>query len=608
MNKTRAKYILLTILTGCSLTLLSGCVTQSFENDEPIVKNQANRNDMAVTRVSLGLGYLKMGDMAQAKLNLEKAKRFSPDLVQVHTAFAHYYETVGEEKLAVESFEQALSIEAESADTLNNYGVFLCRQNKVAAAEVQFLKAIAVPSYLLVSQSYENLASCYLQNDDFSKAEMYLEKSVYHSPNRTSTLLQMVRLQYAMSDYKESKRFLQKFERNTQRFTSGSLALAYKLYWKLDKRRTASNYANMLVKMYPQSWEAKQYLLNELELIDADNLAKKYQLTQKQKKRQLPSSSTKRVVKLSPRKSDESPYTQSVQKTVPKLVKSTAIPAVSAETALLPTSVTKADLATNSIPIVQAGLSVAGLPIPPTEDVALSIGNDSVNTAVIDSSAADLELATVVEFTSTKPTPAERDLPLPEALSEEVVYDDFIAQINDPIKDKVDNNVDVVESLTEEVVYDDFSVQINDPIKDTVDNAVDNAVDNNVDVVEPLTEEVVYDDFIAQINDPIKDTVEDTVDNNVDVVEPLAENIDAVDRLTNEVLSDEIAIGAEKVDLGDAIHKVESGENLYNISVKYNIKLSALRQWNGISKSNKINIGDKLYVVDPQTVKNINDE
>ena len=300
INNNITKQVCSAFLILISISLLSGCVSQSFENNEPIIKSQANRDEMAATRISLGLGYLKMGDMPQAKMNLEKAKNFSPNLVQVHTAFAHYYETVGESKLAIDSFEQALLIKDDSADTLNNYGVFLCRQGDVEAAEVQFLKAIEVPSYLLVSESYENLASCYLQNDDFEKAEMYLRKAIFHSPNRTGTLLQMVRLQYATEDYKEGKRFLQKFERNTQRFTADSLSLAYKLYWKLGQRRTATNYANMLVKMYPQSWEGKQYLLNELEFIAADDLARRYQLSEKQKNRTLTASSTKRVVKLSP--------------------------------------------------------------------------------------------------------------------------------------------------------------------------------------------------------------------------------------------------------------------------------------------------------------------
>ena len=476
------------------MTLLSGCVTQSFENNEPIVKNQANRDEMAATRISLGLGYLKMGDMSQAKLNLEKAKKFSPNLVQVHTAFAHYYETVGEGKLAIESFEQALLIKADSADTLNNYGVFLCRQGKLAEAEVQFLKAIAVPSYLLVSESYENLASCYLQSDDFEKAEMYLHKSIHHSPNRTSTLLQMVRLQYAMGNYQESKRFLQKFERNTQRFTANSLSLAYKLYWKLGRRRTAGNYANMLVKMYPQSWESKQYILNELELIDADNLANKYQFTQKEKNRQLSPSSHKRVVKLSPRKSANTPYTSSIKTVTP------TIQTRSAATALLSTKVAEV---------------VSAISKPTSDTIVTTVENvaqinketDKITPVVTEVGVINEVVSSTIEPTSTQPIAATRDVLLPEALPEIV-------------------EIEAVE-------------------------------------IEAVEIEVI-----------------------------------SVEEVSNEF---------ERVDTQEVFHTVIPGENLYNISVEYNVKIEALRKWNNLSEKNKIRIGDKLYVVDPQIVNNIND-
>jgi len=518
MDKAMAKHLISTLFTAIFMTLLSGCVTQSFENNEPIVKNQANRDEMAVTRISLGLGYLKKGDRSQAKLNLEKAKRFSPNLVQVHTAFAHYYETVGEETLAIESFEQALSIKADSADTLNNYGVFLCRQGNVAAAEVQFLKAIAVPSYLLVSESYENLASCYLQNDNFEKAEMYLNKSIYHSPNRSSTLLQMVRLQYAMSNYKEAKLFLQKFERSTQRFTANSLSLAYKLYWKLGQRRTARNYANMLVRMYPQSWEAKQYLLNELELIDADNLAKKYQLSQKEKNRHLSPSHKKRVVKLSPKKSASTAYTSSVKSITPTVNKGGTAKAVKAvvTTPAAPALITST---TSSLLASQA----AGTVIAKNKQTSKPIDNSALTTTenlVKSNSKAEVvipavtEVATVKQVTSnmseptsTQPIPATRDVPLPEALPEVL-------------------ETDVIET----------------------------------DVVEA---EVIA---VAEVSNDIDNT-----------------------------------------DPQEVLHTVIPGENLYSISVEYNVKLNTLRKWNNISEKNKIQIGDKLYVVDPQTVKNIND-
>ena len=296
MTKKQTSSLIVAILS----VALSACVTQEFENnDTPVVKNQANRDDMAATRISLGLGYLRMGNMAQAKQNLEKAKKFSPKMVQVYTAFAHYYETVGENELAVSSFETALSIKSDDADTLNNYGVYLCRQGLTEAAEKQFLKAIAVPSYVLVAKSYENLASCFLKKDNFTKAEVYLNKAIMHSPGNSSILFQMVRLQYALGEFEKAKFYEQRFEKVTRRFTPESLALAFKVYWKLGQRRTAKNYAAMLVKMYPQSWESKQYLLNELELIEADSLAKRYQLTKAAK---VDTKSKKRVVKLSPKK------------------------------------------------------------------------------------------------------------------------------------------------------------------------------------------------------------------------------------------------------------------------------------------------------------------
>ncbi|MCI2282904.1 type IV pilus biogenesis/stability protein PilW [Colwellia sp. MSW7] len=290
------------IITAFAISplFLSGCVTQNYENDNtPVVQNQSNRNDMAATRVSLGLGYLKMGNMSQAKQNLEKAKNFAPDMVQVYTAFAHYYETVGEDELTVESYEKALSIKSEDPDTLNNYGVYLCRKDKIEEAEKQFLKAIAVPTYSLVSKSYENLASCFLQVDNFSKAETYLNKAIMHSPSSASTLFQMVQLQYAIGNYKQAKLFEQRFAKVTRRFTPKSLALSYKVHKKLGQRGVAKNYGTMLVKMYPQSWESQQYLLNELELIEADNLAKRYQNSQETTTQSQPK---KRIVKLSPKK------------------------------------------------------------------------------------------------------------------------------------------------------------------------------------------------------------------------------------------------------------------------------------------------------------------
>ena len=281
-------------------TLLSGCVTKNYENnaDTPRVENTSTNNEIAMTRISLGMGYLNMGNTTQAKLNLEKAKRYAPRLTQVHTAFAQYFDVVDEPEQAIASFEYALSLDEDDADTLNNYGVFLCKRERYDESETILLKAIAVPSYLLVAQSYENLATCQLEDNKFEKAEMYLAKSISHSPGRSSSLLQMLRLQYAMGKYDESIQYLRRYEKSTRRFTPDALALAYKVYEKMHNQRIAKNYAGLLVKMFPNSYEAKQYILNNLQHIEADDLAEKYLSFNSQES----DKPKKRVIVLSPNK------------------------------------------------------------------------------------------------------------------------------------------------------------------------------------------------------------------------------------------------------------------------------------------------------------------
>ncbi|TPH18625.1 type IV pilus biogenesis/stability protein PilW [Litorilituus lipolyticus] len=403
MDKFNAKSLFSKLAIASSVLLLSACVTQNYENDSPVVENQANLDEMAATRISLGLGYLKMGNMAQAKLNLEKARKFSPELVQVYTAFAHYYEVVGENELTEQSYQKALSIKSDDADTLNNYGVFLCRQNQVDKAEKQFLKAIAVPSYILVAKSYENLSACYLQEDDFDKAEYYLEKAIDHSPNSSGTLFQMVRLQYAKGNYNLAKQYQQKFEKYTRRFSPESLALSYKLHMKLRQGRVAKNYGTMLANMYPQSWEGQQYLLNELEIIEADNLAKRYQITQRKKNKfTQPSGSNKRVVKLSPGKRKKLPSRETIVKKYPEQKSSLEVGKNTTNTVETASAASKAVTAPTALVVVNNTESSTGVAKidetkPKTNEVTVNAEGTSSNEAKLNQQIEQTEALLIAE-------------------------------------------------------------------------------------------------------------------------------------------------------------------------------------------------------------------
>jgi type IV pilus assembly protein PilF len=559
MNSFLSENIFKSIQKISYITLISlfltACVTQEYKADNsPVIVNPVKNDEIAMTRIQLGLGYLKMGNTTQAKLNLEKAKRIAPNLVQVYTAFAHYYDQVGEVDLTINSYEKALAIKSDDADTLNNYGVFLCSQNKIDAAEKQLLKAIAVPSYLLVSQSYENIALCELKVNNFAKAEKYLKKSIEHSPNNTSAIIQMAQLQYAKKDYLEAEKYLKRFEKVTRHFSPLPLALAYKVYRKQGKSSIAKNYAAMLVKMFPQSYQTKQYLKNGLAHTEADNLAEKYQqLIVKQQ----PSKAKKRVFKLSPNHSK-------------KLI------VTSAKTPFKVTS------SLSSLPITRSVKAEEKSDIDkPKEEMVIS----------------DEMMETLINENVSKSS----------------------SKNNAKVKSKSTNIVDdtIDDLVTKDIVSD---VATNDTNDNKSKNSAEQQVDNTV------TKDIVSDVATNDTNDnKSKNSAEQQVDNTVnnDMSDNNSSN-DATDRAIDAAIN-QLVVGEVNKDVSDEkstiknklvndvdknltplTHVIKKDQNLFYISRTYNIRLSALRRWNHLTKNSVLQVGDIIYLVDPATIKTSN--
>lgn len=49
----------------------------------------------------------------------------------------------------------------------------------------------------------------------------------------------------------------------------------------------------------------------------------------------------------------------------------------------------------------------------------------------------------------------------------------------------------------------------------------------------------------------------------------------------------------------DKIHVIEKGDNLYRLSLKYNVRMQQLIEWNNLVDASSINIGSHLYIADP---------
>ncbi|WP_372770465.1 type IV pilus biogenesis/stability protein PilW [Pseudoalteromonas sp.] len=265
------------ILVGVAVLATTGCVTESVYvgSDKPVVENRIDNDEAARTRISLALKYLASGDSTQAKYNLERAAKFSPKLPEVHYTTAYYYQQVGENELAKDSYLRAIDIAPNDPNTLNNYGVFLCGLGEYDEASEYILRAIEVPSYLRVSQSYENLALCAIENNEFDEAEEYLEASVKHSPSRGSSLVNLSAIYYAKSDLHRAQTFMNRYEKSG-RISSRSLMLSYLIESRMGHIEKASTLALTLQQTYGNSIEAKQLKQKKTADSEFERLREKY--------------------------------------------------------------------------------------------------------------------------------------------------------------------------------------------------------------------------------------------------------------------------------------------------------------------------------------------
>ncbi|MDX3774586.1 type IV pilus biogenesis/stability protein PilW [Chromatiaceae bacterium AAb-1] len=253
--------------------LLTACVSeQSYIGSQlntPV--NQADYSAAARTRITLGLNYLQRGDTVQAKYNLERAAEQAPALPEVHTALAWYFQQAGELQQAEDSYRRALHHGPDNGDVNHNYGTFLCQQQQFDKAEALLRKAINAPGYLKVAESYENLALCALQQQQFEHASEYLHSSLAHNL-RSSAVLNLATVHYAMGNEPAAQELLDKLPQPSAR----SLLLSRLVAGRQQQPELARMAEQQLLHGYADSDEAVLLRQQQLDNSEFEKLRRQY--------------------------------------------------------------------------------------------------------------------------------------------------------------------------------------------------------------------------------------------------------------------------------------------------------------------------------------------
>ena len=591
---------MLRTLSCILLTLsLSACVSEPI--DPSFIGARAfDADEASKTRVSLGLTYLQNGNFSQAKFNLDKALEFAPRNGQAHYALAFYYQQVDEPELAIESYENALSYSRNDPDVLNSYGAFLCQEGQYEKAKEYFLEAVNDRNYVSTAETYENLAICSQSQGKDQEAINYFNSALNHQPTRPESLFLLTRLYVEDEQWENAKRSLFKYERNAQ-VSAETLYLQFQIAQGLKDTKTAVGYGEILKSMFPDHPNTQKYLA--------------------QMGKFKPSATVTRKIR------ETSETTESANINTQIVASVLGEPDTSVQVAGSEEQVVNAENAATS-----AQAEIVETEIVDTEVVE--------NTKELKLSAEEIGYSSVSEITIIDTTKPEDTIEAAAEISEENIEEDA-QELADDVSEQAANISDesqVVEAIEDsqaQVVKSDVAANDANDLK--IDNALvdTQANQNEIELSNPervqTTETLVVEEVVAEVGEEervLDDNADVATEQGTVVVEEQAE-VMVIDVTTETSVQEDVSepeaesnTESETTDSNELpavavleedsqpstsddnesaveFHTVAAGENLYRISLKYNVKIQSLLKWNDMADASALRTGSQLRVREP---------
>ncbi len=234
-----------------SILLLSACV---------VVDPQEGPNEAASKiNVQLGMGYLQQNNMVLASEKLTKALRQDPESASAHNAYEILQDRLLQKDKAEEHYLIATELDPANSQAANNYGAFLCRNNREAESEVYFLRALENPLYKTPEFAYTNAALCLLAIQEVDRARVYLRKALAAQTDFPTAVVTMAGLFYDDQNFEDASRYVNRYHLVATP-TSQSLWLAIRIELELGNYRAAEEHAFNLQRQFPDSDEYNSWL------------------------------------------------------------------------------------------------------------------------------------------------------------------------------------------------------------------------------------------------------------------------------------------------------------------------------------------------------------
>ncbi len=243
------------IAVSLIMVWVAGC--SAISNSNQNIRPSTQTNEVARANLDLGIAYIREGQFEKALMKLEKAREADPGYPPTYNVLGLLNQQLGDYEDAEQNFKKALSLDNNNSETLNNYGRFLCQQDRPLEAEETFLRAVDNPLYDTPETALTNAGICAYNNDNEEKGEDYLRRALQVNPRVPLALLLMSEISFDRNEALNARGYMQRYE-TVARHTPRSLWLGIQIEQELGNNDAVSSYALLLKNTFQDSPQAEK--------------------------------------------------------------------------------------------------------------------------------------------------------------------------------------------------------------------------------------------------------------------------------------------------------------------------------------------------------------
>ena len=214
----------------------------------PKDKDPIPKDEQAALYMKMGMRYLEMGMLRQAKENLELAENIDSGNASIHNGLGALYERLKMFPEAEEQYRKAVALDMDNAGAKNNYGRFLCERGK-------YQEGLALPLNNRKWFAYTNIGRCELIKGNEKLAEANLRMALQINKSFPPALFEMQKISYHSGKYMSARAFLERYL-SVARHIPKTLWYAIQTEKALGNEVLAKGYMKKLYSLFPASKEA----------------------------------------------------------------------------------------------------------------------------------------------------------------------------------------------------------------------------------------------------------------------------------------------------------------------------------------------------------------